>query len=159
MKHLLLAATALLGFAAVTAFADDPPRTHVDTTVVGSDASVNSSVQTPSTIVDVHHFEAGAPELLKLTSQLHLSPQQQAQLNDAVERADAGAATLIKRERDLAEMIAASTPQDPLYGKLVAEQAASESRWTDNREGLRRDVIALLSPAQRARFEDLQGSH
>ena len=161
MKHLLLVTTGLLGISAVTAFADDPPqppRTHVDTTVVGSDASVNSSPQSPSA-TDDHHFEPGAPDLLKLTRQLHLSAQQQSQLNDAVERADAGAATLIKREHDLAEMIAATTPQDPLYGKLVAEQAASEGRWTENREGLRRDVIALLSPAQRARFEDLQGSH
>ncbi len=105
-----------------------------------------------------HQFEAGAPDLLKLANKLHLSAQQKAQLNDAIERADAGAAVLIKREHDVGEMIAATTPQDPLYAKLIAEQATESSRWTENRDGLRRDVLALLSPAQRERFEALQAS-
>jgi hypothetical protein len=174
MKHTLLAAAAILGIATVTAFADDPPRadeppnandaqqpprTHVDTTVVGSTSSADSGVSSEAATLDNdHHFVAGAPDLLKITGKLNLSAQQQAQLNDAVERADAGAAVLIKWEHDVDEMIAKTTPLDPLYAKLTAERATSASRWADNREGLHRDVIALLSPAQRARFEELQAS-
>ena len=106
-----------------------------------------------------HHFEAGAPDLVRITSQLHLTKQQQAALDQVIENADAGAAVLIKREHDVRDMIAATTTEDPMYAKLVADQAAGESRWTDNREGLRRDVIALLTPAQRARFEQLDTQH
>ncbi len=162
MKYHLLAAAALLGIASATAFADDasqPPRTHIDTTVVGSTRPTDPNVpSTPATLDNDHQFEAGAPDLLKLANKLHLSAQQKAQLNDAIERADAGAAVLIKREHDVGEMIAATTPQDPLYAKLIAEQATESSRWTENRDGLRRDVLALLSPAQRERFEALQAS-
>jgi hypothetical protein len=162
MKHTLLAATAILGITTGTAFADDPPqppRTHVDTTVVGSGAPVDSSAPSEAPTLDNdHNFVAGAPDLMRVTAKLNLSPQQQAQLNDAVERADAGAAVLIKWEHDIKEMIAATTPQDPLYAKLIAEQSTGASRWTENRDGLRRDVVALLTPTQRARFEELQAS-
>jgi hypothetical protein len=161
MKHSSLFATAIVGCVISVAYAEDtpqPPRTHVDTTVVGSAASADSNNGPAATLDNDHHFEAGAPDLVKITNKLQLSAQQQAQLNDAVERADAGAAVLIKREHDLNEMIAATTPADPLYTKLIADQAASSSRWTENRDGLRRDIIAILNPAQRTRFEALQAS-
>ena len=73
--------------------------------------------------------------------------------------ADAGAAAPIQREHDLREMIAATTPQDPLYAQLIKDQTGAASRWADNRDGLQRDVLAILTPAQRIRFERLQGAH
>jgi Spy/CpxP family protein refolding chaperone len=168
MKHTLLAAAGLLWLAG-SAYADDPPqvptttqpaqppRTHIDTTVVGDTTPDNSGAPADAVIQDNDHdFKAGAPDLVRVTQQLNLSPQQKAQLNDAIERADAGAAVLIKRERDVRDMIAATTPQDPLYAKLIADQAAAADRWTENREGLRREVANLLTPAQRARFDALQ---
>jgi Spy/CpxP family protein refolding chaperone len=163
MKFTLLATTIMFGIATTTAFADDPPpppRTHVDTTVVGSDAAAGASGPSEGSarLDNDHHFEAGAPDLLKITGKLNLSSQQQGQLNDTIERADAGAAVLIKREHDLVDMIAATTPQDPLYAQLIAEQAASAGRWSENRDNLRREVMAILSPTQRARFEELQAA-
>lgn len=159
MKYYLLGATALLGFATGTAFSDDvpqPPRTHIDTTVVGSTKAENPIA--PPMLQNHHQFEAGAPDILKITNQLHLSVQQKAQIHDVIERADAGAAVLINREHDVSEMLAATTPDDPHYAKLVAEQSTANSRWSDNRDSLRRDVLAILSPAQRARFEELDAS-
>jgi hypothetical protein len=162
MKNTLLAATAVLGFTTSIALADDPPqppRTHIDTTVVGSASPADSSVSATAATLDTdHHFEPGAPDLVRITNQLHLSKQQQAQLNDAIERADAGAAVLIKRESDIREMLAATTPQDPVYAKLIGDQSTGAARWTENRESLRREVVNLLTPAQRTRFEQLQAS-
>jgi Spy/CpxP family protein refolding chaperone len=136
---------------------DQPPRTHVDTTVLGSakagdpDASADAA-----SLGSDHHFEAGAPDLVSITDRLDLSARQKAQMQAAIERADAGAAVLIKRERDVKEMLAATTPEDPLYAQLTAEQSASGAKWTENREALRREVLDILTPAQRARFEQLQ---
>jgi hypothetical protein len=162
MKHSLLAATAILGLTTALAFADDPPevpRTHIDTTVVGSTVPAETSASTEAATFDNdHHFQPGAPDLVRVTRQLHLSTRQQAQLNDAIERADAGAAALIKRENDVRQMIAATTPEDPLYAKLLADQSTGAARWTENRESLRREVVDLLTPAQRTRFEELQTS-
>jgi LTXXQ motif family protein len=162
MKHTMQISTVILALAAAAAYADDPPqppRTHIDTTVVDGAVSDNSSVSADAANLDNdHHFVAGAPELVRLTQQLHLSPHQRAQLNDAIERADAGAAVLIKRELDVRSMLAATTPQDPLYAKLIDDQSTGAARWTDNRESLRRDVVDLLTPAQRTRFEELQAS-
>jgi Spy/CpxP family protein refolding chaperone len=161
MKILLATTTAgLILLGTTTAHADDPPadppRTHVDTTVVDSSASSNPSGAPARAIGDnTHQFEAGAPDIVKVTQRLHLNRQQQSQLNDAIERADAGAAVLIKREHDVREMLAATTPDDPLYAKLVADETEDVSKWNENREGLRQDVLALLTPAQRKRFEEL----
>jgi hypothetical protein len=162
MKHTLLAATAVLGLTTALAFADDPPevpRTHIDTTVVGSAVPADSSASTEAATLDNdHHFQAGAPDIVRVTKQLHLSPQQEAKLNDAIERADAGAAVLIKRESDVKQMLAATTPQDPMYVKLLKDQATGDALWNDNRESLRREVVDLLTPAQRTRFDKLQAS-
>ncbi len=168
LKHTLVAALGVLWLAG-SVYADDPPqvpaatepvqppRTHIDTTVVGDTTPDNSNPPADAVIQDNNHdFKAGEPELVRLTQQLNLSPQQKAQLNDAIERADAGAAALIKRERDVRDMLAATTPQDPLYAKLIADQSTAADRWTENREGLRREVANLLTPAQRARFDALQ---
>jgi poly-gamma-glutamate capsule biosynthesis protein CapA/YwtB (metallophosphatase superfamily) len=163
MKHHLSTGTALLGLVTTLAFADDPPqppRDHVDTTVVGSNSGAtdsNGHLQA-ATLENPHHFQAGAPDIVKAVDQLHLSQAQKVQVNDAIERADAGAAVLIHRENDVKEMIAATTPQDPMYAKLISEQAAEPGLWTENREALHRDVLAALSPAQRARFEELMAS-
>ena len=139
--------------------ADPPPvlRDHVDTTVVGDAVPDNASV--PAAAADMsnnHHFEAGAPEIVAITKQLHLSARQEKQIEDSIQRADAGAAVLIKREHDLAEMVSATTPQDPLYAKLIHDQAAGVSLWSENRENLRREVLNLLTPQQQKRFEALQ---
>jgi Spy/CpxP family protein refolding chaperone len=167
MKHHLLATAIILGITGGTAFADDPPqppRTHVDTTVVGSNTAAESNLPSQAatseaaTLDNAHNFEAGAPDLLKITDKLHLSPKQKAQLHDAIERADAGAAVLIKREHDVAEMIAATTPENPKYAELINQQGTESDRWTENRERLHRDILDLLSPGQRARFEELQAS-
>lgn len=155
---LTMAAGALLFTAA--AYSEDPPveppRTHVDTTLVDSTApNDRAAAPLPNIVDNDHQFEAGAPDIVKVTQRLHLSKQQQARLNDAIERADAGAAALINREHDVRQMIAATTPEDPMYAKLVADQTEDMSRWSENREGLRREVMDLLTPVQRKRFEEL----
>ena len=148
--------------ASATAYADDPPqppRTHIDTTVVGSNTSADGPATSEAAPLDNDHdFRAGAPELLKIMDKLHLSAKQKAQLNDVIERSDAGAAALIKREHDVKEMIAATTPQNPQYADLIKEQGAESDRWTENREAFRREVLALLTPAQQTRFEELQAA-
>lgn len=166
MKHKLLAAITAVSIASPMAFADDPPdaaaqtpRDHIDATIVGSNKTVNTVTSSDTTIADNNHeFQAGAPDIRKVTDQLHLSAQQKSQIHDAIERADAGAGALINREHDVKEMIAATTPEDPMYAKLVKEQAGEGDRWNENRDALRRDVLAILTPAQRARFEQLQAS-
>lgn len=181
-RTILVAIAALgLGFANVMALADDapgqvapdpaapaqaaptdapqPPRDHIDTTVVGSNTAPGSSERSEAaSLQNQHQFQAGAPEIVKVIDKLHLSQRQKVQVNDVIERADAGAAVLINREHDVKDMLAATTPQDPMYDKLVAEQSQEEARWNGNRDSLRRDVMAVLTPAQRARFEELQAS-
>jgi hypothetical protein len=140
---------------------EQPPRTHVDTTVVGSNVDAQadaSTVADAASLDNNHNFKAGAPDIVRIADRLNLSQKQKVELNDAIERADAGAAVLIKREHDVLRMLAATTPEDPLYAKLVADQSEASVKWTENREGLRRDVDALLTPAQRARFAELQNS-
>ena len=162
MKYYLLAGTVVLVFATTTAFADDPPqppRDHIDTTVVGSNTPTDSNDRSePATLDNQHQFQAGAPDIVRAIDKLHLSQRQKVQVNDAIERADAGAAVLIHRENDVKEMIAATTPQDPMYAKLITEQAGEPDRWAENRDALHRDVLAVLTPAQRARFEELMAS-
>ena len=165
MKHQILAGTAILAFAASLAFADEPsppadtadaaPRTHIDTTVVGDAVPEGSTAPSPG-LGSVHDFHPGAPELLSAAKRLNLSAQQEVQVKAAIERADAGAAVLIKHEQDLKQMVAATTPQDPLYAKLIADQAASADRWSENREALRQEVLSILTPPQRAKFEEMQ---
>ena len=165
----LVSCIVLVLSSATMAFAEDPapaaaptpiPRTHVDTTVVG-DAGADNSGAPPASggLENYHHFEAGAPDIVSAIRPLHLSAKQDTQVKNAIQRADAGAAVLIKREHDLEEMIAATTPQDPLYAKLINDQSAGISLWTENRNALRREVANLLTPAQRARFEEQQAAH
>jgi Spy/CpxP family protein refolding chaperone len=166
MNHKILAAVTALLIASPMAFADDqpdaaaqPPRDHIDQTIVGSSRPADTETASDTTIVNNDHaFQAGAPDIRKVTDQLHLTAQQKAQIHDAIERADAGAGALINRERDVKEMIASTTPEDPMYSKLVKEQAGEGDRWSENRDGLRRDVLAILTPAQREKFEQLQAS-
>ena len=181
MNRTILVAIAALGFANVMALADDapapvaqdpvapaqaapaeapqPPRDHIDTTVVGSNTAPGSSERAEAaSLQNRHQFQAGAPDIVKVIDKLHLSQRQKVQVNDVIERADAGAAVLINREHDVKDMLAATTPQDPMYDKLVAEQSQEDARWNENRDGLRRDVMAVLTPAQRSRFEELQAS-
>jgi Spy/CpxP family protein refolding chaperone len=165
-QKILLAAAALL-ITSSMAFAEDvpdpaaqPPRDHIDSTVVGSNKPADSTAGPDTTIADNDHdFKAGAPDILKITDQLHLSAQQKAQVHDAIERADAGAGALINREHDVKQMIAATSPADPMYSTLLKEQAGQNDRWNENRDGLRREVLAILTPAQRTQFEQLQASH
>jgi Spy/CpxP family protein refolding chaperone len=182
MKHFVL--TAIAGFlVCVTAYADDtaptpppepapasattapvpapapaeaPPATHVDTTVVGSGVSDKPGESAAPDLENNHGFVAGEPELLSVTQRLKLSPKQRAQLRDVIENADAGAAVLIEREHDVRQMIAATTPEDPMYAKLIKDQNAGAADWTQNRENLRRAVLDILTPAQQKRFEELQ---
>jgi Spy/CpxP family protein refolding chaperone len=180
MRYLVFAAAAGLCFC-TAAYADDPTAspavtaqtaptpapapapapapplpTHVDTTVVGSGVS-DQPAGTPAPNLDNNHdFVAGAPELLKITNQLHLSSKQQSQLHDIIEKSDAGAGVLIGRDHDVRQMIAATTPADPQYAKLIADQSAAAALWTENRENLQRDVLAILTPVQQKRFLELQ---
>jgi Spy/CpxP family protein refolding chaperone len=165
MKHHFLATTAILAFATTMAYADEPsppadnadqlPRTHVDTTVVGDAVAEGSSA--PSGGLDNDHdFHPGAPELVSATKRLNLSPHQEAQVKDAIERADAGAAVLIKHEHDVRQMLAATTPQDPLYATLISDQSANSTRWSRNREGLRQEIISILTTQQRISFQEMQ---
>jgi hypothetical protein len=182
MKYLLRASALILAMGAACAYADEPPaaeapsdqppaapapfeqppRINVDTTVVGSNVDPqadSSTVVAAASLDNNHNFKAGAPDIVRIADRLNLSRKQKVELNDAIERADAGAAVLIKREHDVLRMLAATTPEDPLYAKLVADQSEGNAQWTANREGLRRDVENLLTPAQRARFAELQTSN
>ena len=180
MKHFVL--TAIAGFlVCVTAYAEDtaptpppepasapattapvpapaeaPPATHVDTTVIDSSVSDKPGESVPPDLDNNHGFVAGEPELVSVTQRLTLSPKQRAQLRDVIENADAGAGVLIEREHDVRQMIAATTPEDPMYAKLIKDQSAGAAQWTQNRENLRRAVLDILTPAQQKRFEELQ---
>lgn len=138
-----------------------PPRIHYDTTVVGSNVATGADSSTTAAAASLdndHHFQAGAPDIVRIADKLNLSHQQKVELNDAIERADAGAADLIKREHDVEQMLAGATPGDPLYAKLKDDQTEALTKWSENRDGLRRDVANLLTPAQRSRFQLLQTS-
>jgi len=166
MKQILLTAAALLSLAVSVARADDakpddtnqPPRTHIDTTVVGDAVGSPGSSDQPANLDNDHHFVAGAPELLSVTKRLNLTAKQQARVNAAIENADAGAAVLIKHEQDLQQMIRATTPEDPLYAKLIADESVNASHWNENRESLRHEVLDILTPAQRSRFDELMAA-
>jgi Spy/CpxP family protein refolding chaperone len=154
----------VIGFAASwvafghIARAEDPaptPRTHVDTTVVG-DARDDTPPDESKGLDNDHNFEAGAPRLSELSTLLNLSPQQKVQLNDAIERADAGAAVLIKREQHVKEMLAKTTPADPLYAQLQSEQSRAPSLWQEGRTKFRQEVRSILTPSQQARFDQLR---
>ena len=173
MRHLVFAAAALCFCTAVSA--DDatptpavvaqaapapapvqPLPTHVDTTVVGSGVSGQPAGTPAPSLDNNYNFVAGAPDLLKITNRLHLSPKQQLQLHDVIEKSDAGAAVLIGRDHDVRQMVAATTPADPQYAKLIADQSSGAALWTQNRENLQRDVLAILMPLQQKRFLELQ---
>jgi Spy/CpxP family protein refolding chaperone len=133
------------------------PGTHVDSTVVG-DARADTSTN-PGTAVGLdndHHFEAGAPHLTEMATQLGLSVQQKAQLTDIIERGDAGAAVLIKREHNVKDMLEKTKPEDPRYRELVNEQDGAQARWQTARDAVHREILAILTPAQRVKFEQLR---
>ena len=152
--------TALLALTGTTiACADDPPRTHVDATVVGdANAEEAKGGDTDAALNNDHHFVAGAPALVAMTNTLHLSAKQKTDLNGFIENSDTAAAELIKREHDVRDMLAATTPQDPLYAQLKAEQAGAEAKWQASRDALRQNVMAILTPAQQSKLEQLQAS-
>jgi Spy/CpxP family protein refolding chaperone len=163
MKQLLLTLTTALVLSSVAiGQTRDPapaPGTHVETTVVGDAREDNSAEPGNGAGLDNdHHFEAGAPHLTEMAKFLDLSAQQKTQLNDIIERADAGAAVLIKRERDVKEMLGKTPQQDPLYAQLRAEQAAAPGRWQANRDNLQQEIRAILTPTQQARFEQLKSA-
>lgn len=164
-KPLYFALPALLALAGATFAladdpppADDPPRTHVDTTVVGDANVEEAKAPDGAALNNDHHFVAGAPELVAMTDTLHLSARQKTQLNDIIENSDAASAELIKREHNLSQMLAATTPQDPLYAQLQAEQATSAAKWQANRDVLQQNVMAILTPAQQSKLEQLQAA-
>jgi Spy/CpxP family protein refolding chaperone len=160
MKYLILTATAgLLSCASV--YAQDPPAvpgTHIDTTVVGSGKQDSSGTAASPHLDNSHDFVAGAPELLKVLKQVKLSPKQQAKVHELIENSDASAADLIEREHDVKQMIAATTPEDPMYAKLITNQTEAAAQWTENREKLRQAVLEILTPEQRTKFEKLQAA-
>ena len=160
MKHFLLGLTTSLAFVGGALAQSEaptptpPPRTHVDSTVVGDARDDNAPVPGPGVGLDNdHHFEAGAPHLAELATFLKLSARQKIQLNDIIERGDAGAAVLIKREHDVKEMLEKTTPQDPLYAKLRAEQDAAPAHWQAGRDTIQQEIRAILTPDQQAKFE------
>jgi Spy/CpxP family protein refolding chaperone len=160
MKNLVPIVTISLTLTGGIALAEDPapiPRTHVDTTVVGDARDDTSPEQNSSKGLDNdHNFEAGAPRLSELSTLLNLSSRQKVQLNDAIERADAGAAVLIKREQHVKEMLEKTTPVDPLYAQLQAEQARAPALWQEGRTNFHQEVRSILTPAQQARFDQLR---
>lgn len=163
MRYVTFLAGAILAVSVGTVYADDveqspqpeqAPRTHVDTTVIG-DSTVGVSNPAPANLDSDHRFVPGAPSILSATKRLNLSPKQTAQVHDAIESADAGAAVLIKHEQNVQQMIAATTPEDPMYPKLIKDQTTDVSLWDENRENLRQSVKEILTPAQRSRFEEM----
>jgi Spy/CpxP family protein refolding chaperone len=162
-SHLYFGLASSLAFAAAgMAQSQTPPPpttpgTHVDSTVVG-DARADASPN-PGSAVGLdndHHFEAGAPHLTEMATQLGLSPQQKAQLTDVIERGDAGAAVLIKREHNVKDMLEKTKPEDPRYRELLNEQEGSQARWQTARDAVHREILAILTPAQRVKFEQLR---
>jgi Spy/CpxP family protein refolding chaperone len=161
MKYFVLTAAAGL-LSCATVFAQDPaivPGTHIDTTVVGSGKQGASGATGTTHLDNSHDFVAGAPELLKLLKGLNLTPKQQAKVHELIENSDASAGDLIEREHDVKQMIAATTPEDPMYAKLITNQTEAAAQWTENREKLRQAVVEILTPEQRTKFEKLQAAH
>jgi Spy/CpxP family protein refolding chaperone len=164
MKHLFISLTTSLAFtgaamaqSAQSADPAPPPGTHVESTIRGDTRSDNAAAGTSNTGLDNdHHFEAGAPHLTEMATFLDLSAHQKAQLHDIIERGDAGAAVLIKRENDVKEMLGKTPQQDPRYAKLLAEQANAPARWQAARETVHQEVRDILTPAQQAKYEQLR---
>ena len=130
------------------------PRDHVDSTIVGDAASDSDGAKNSNTSIDNNrHFQAGAPDMVSVTQSLHLTMQQKMQIHTVVENSDAGSAVFLKRENTVREMLAATTPDDPLYAKLKSEQALADARWADRRNELRQSVADLLTPTQRLQFQ------
>jgi hypothetical protein len=157
MRYFKFLAGAALSLAVGAVYADDveqPPRTHVDTTVVG-DSTVGNPDAPAANLDSDHRFVPGAPSIVSATKRLNLSPRQTAKVHEAIENADAGAADLIKHEQNLEQMIAATTPEDPMYPKFIKDQTSDVALWDQNRENLRQSVEDILTPAQRSRFEEL----
>jgi Spy/CpxP family protein refolding chaperone len=157
MRYFKFLAGAALSLAVGAVYADDveqPPRTHVDTTVVG-DSTVGNPNPPAANLDSDHRFVPGAPTIVSATKRLNLSPKQVSQVHEAIESADAGAADLIKHEQNVEQMLAATTPEDPMYAKLIKDQTTDVTLWDENRENLKQSVEAILTPAQRSRFEEL----
>lgn len=156
MRRVLLPAL-MAATASLTAQADEPetvPRTHVESTVVGDSAADDPNAATASASLDTpHQFRAGAPEIMAATKGLNLSPEQTTRVSEIIEKADAGAAALIRRENAVTDMLSSTDPNDPMYPKLVAEHSSAKALWKENREALRQDVLSVLTPPQRERFE------
>jgi len=158
MKYFVLTAAAGLLMCA-SVYAQEPatvPGTHIDTTVVGSGKQGASGAAGSPNLDNSHDFVAGAPELLKVLKRVNLSPKQQAKVHELIENSDASAADLINREHDVQQMIAATTPADPMYAKLITNQTEAAAQWTANRDKLQRDVLDILTPDQRKLFEKFQ---
>ena len=133
-----------------------PPRTHVDSTVVGD--AMEDNLAHPGNIAGLdkdHHFESGAPHLTALANRLNLSAHQKTEFDDIVERGDAAAAVFIKREHTVKEMLAATTPEDPMYAQLRAEQADAGTRWQVGRDAQQQQFRAILTPAQQAKLDQM----
>jgi Spy/CpxP family protein refolding chaperone len=163
MKQVLLGITASMALAAVAGAQSQDPApgtgTHVDSTVVGDARSDSNGTSFASEGLDNdHHFEAGAPHLTEMAASLGLSAHQQAQLHDIIERGDAGAAALIKREQAVKEMLDKTPEQDPRYAKLREEQANAPARWQAARETVHQEVLAILTPAQQAKYEQMRSA-
>jgi len=173
MKHFLIGLTTSLAISGASiALAQDPaaaaaqtqdpaaaaaqrPGTHVESTITG-DARVDDPSAPVNGLDNDHHFEAGAPHLTEMASFLDLSARQKAQLTDIIERGDAGAAVLIKREHDVKDMLAKTKPEDPMYADLIREQASAPARWQAARDNVHQEIRGILTPAQQAKFEQLQ---
>jgi Spy/CpxP family protein refolding chaperone len=160
MNHSLLclfASLALTGTAMAQGVAAPGTGTHVDSTVRG-DARSDSAADPGNAqgLDNDHHFEAGAPHLTEMAASLDLSAHQKTQLNDIIERGDAGAAVLIKREHDVKEMLEKTPAQDPRYAELRAEQSNAPARWLAARNTVHQEIRDILTPAQQAKFEQLR---
>jgi Spy/CpxP family protein refolding chaperone len=160
MKNLLLGLCISSALAGAAIAQSDPaarPGTHVDSTVLGDARSDNAAAGSDVAGLDNdHHFEAGAPHLTEMAAFLELSAHQKAQLSDIIERGDAGAAVLIKREHAVKEMLEKTPTQDPRYAELRNEQSSAPARWQTARDAVHREIRDILTPAQQAKFEQLK---
>ena len=52
--------------------------------------------------------------------------------------------------------LAKTTPADPLYAQLQAEQARAPSLWQEGRSKFRQEVRSILTPAQQTKFDQLR---
>ena len=111
-------------------------------------------------LVADRHGYPGPKHILELQHELHLTPAQEQQVRALFERMHARAVAegknVLGKEAELERSFASGTPDAATVRRLLAENAAAraELRWIHLSVHL--EARELLTPAQRARYQELR---